>query len=117
MSEASNMYTECEDIELLGRQGASGRVAHKVQHRDRWTTRSALAELRSAQGWRHEIHVVGSELPARKDDKRSEDATIAIAPAVAGFLASWTPINERLITARFQHQGGHLTAVVIYAPT
>ena len=40
-----------------------------------------------------------------------------MAPAAAGSLVSWTTINERLITATFKHQIGHLTAVVIYAPT
>ena len=53
----------------------------------------------------------------QKDDKRSEGVAIAMAPAAAGSLASWTPINERLFTARFQHQRGHLTVIVIYAPT
>ena len=53
----------------------------------------------------------------RKDRKRSEVVVFAMAPAAAGSLESCTPINERLLTARFQHQRGQLTAIVICAPT
>ena len=42
---------------------------------------------------------------------------IALAPYVTRALVSWTPISERLLKARFQHQRGHLTILVIYAPT
>ena len=52
------MRTEFEDIERPGRQRASGLRAQKVQHWDCWTTGSAMAELRRAQGWRHNIPVV-----------------------------------------------------------
>lgn len=32
-------------------------------------------------------------------------------------LIRWTPINGRLLTARFHHQQGQLTITVAYAPT
>ena len=53
----------------------------------------------------------------RKDDQRTEGVAIALAPYVTRALVSWTPISERLLKARFQHQRGHLTIMVIYAPT
>jgi len=32
-------------------------------------------------------------------------------------LVSWTPVSDRILQARIAHRHGHLTVVVVYAPT
>uniref|UniRef100_A0A3P8SEE9 Endonuclease/exonuclease/phosphatase domain-containing protein n=1 Tax=Amphiprion percula TaxID=161767 RepID=A0A3P8SEE9_AMPPE len=42
---------------------------------------------------------------------------LAIPMALRKSLISWTPMSDRLLSARFLHQHGKLTVIVAYAPT
>jgi hypothetical protein len=43
-------------------------------------------------------------------------ALVVFPPLVAN-LTKWSPINDRLLLARFSHRHGHLSVIVAYAPT
>jgi len=42
---------------------------------------------------------------------------LAVHRNVMSACFSWTPINERLLCARFQHNASHLSVIVAYALT
>jgi len=53
----------------------------------------------------------------RKDSRHQEGVALAIHQKTLSACVSWTPINERLLSARFKHSAGHLLVIVAYAPT
>jgi len=53
----------------------------------------------------------------RNDGKHQEGVALAVQRKLMSACVSWTPINERLLRARFRHVTGFLSFIVVYAPT
>jgi len=53
----------------------------------------------------------------RNDGKHQEGVALAVQRKLMSACISWTPINERLLRARFRHATGFLSLIVAYAPT
>ena len=51
------------------------------------------------------------------DGKHQEGVALAFQRKLMSAFVSWTPINERLLRARFRHVTGFLSFSVVYAPT
>lgn len=53
----------------------------------------------------------------RSDGKHMQGVALALSACARKALTTWTPISERLMSARFKHRFGHLTVIACYAPT
>jgi len=53
----------------------------------------------------------------REDNRHQEGVALAVHRKAMSACVSRTPINERLLCARFKHSCGHLSVVVAYVPT
>ena len=61
--------------------------------------------------------VQGSLLLHSGGAHRQHGVALVISPQLVNSLQSWSPISDRLLQSRFSHKHGHLTVVVVYAPT
>ena len=50
-------------------------------------------------------------------NSRTYGVGIMVSNSISTSLISWTPISDRLLRARFKHQHGGLSVIVVYAPT
>ena len=53
----------------------------------------------------------------RKDGYHREGVALAIHRKLMPTCVSWTPVDERILSARFRHTAGHISVIVAYAPT
>ena len=53
----------------------------------------------------------------RKDGYHREGVALAIHRKLMPRCVSWTPVDERILSARFRHTAGHISITVAYAPT
>lgn len=53
----------------------------------------------------------------REDDAHLRGVAMMLSKKAAGCLISWSPVNDRIITARFDSRFIRITIVQVYAPT
>jgi len=88
------------------------------QELQRWNIQVAgLQEVRWLDSG--EVNIGGTAFiwSGRNDGKHQEGVALAIQRKLMSACVSWTPINERLLRARFRHASGFLSFIVESAPT
>ena len=90
----------------LGEQGSDILVAKELDRLNLSIT--ALTEVRWPASGSKSAENSTFLWSGRTDNKKLEGVA---------FVLSWSPINERILTASFKHQHGRIRVIVCYAPT
>jgi len=97
---------------------STGAVTLLDQELQRWNIQLAgLQEVRWLDSGETTVGDTTFLWSGRKDGKHQEGVALAVQKKLMAACVSWTPINERLLHARFKHSAGHLSVIVAYAPT
>jgi len=89
-----------------------------VQELQRWNIQVAcLQEVRWLDSGEVSIGDTTFIRSGRNDGKHQEGVALAVQRKLMSVCVSWTPINERLLCARFRHTGKFLSLIVAYALT